>query len=47
MEMYFHFGTDEVILFDFWRTPSVAAFVGSWVAVFVMSMVFEWLKFYR
>ena len=47
MKMYFHFGCDEVILFDFWRTSSVIGMAGSAVACFVLAVLYEALKFYR
>ena len=47
MSMSFHGGCNEVILFSFWKTESVAGLIGSMVAVFLMGVAYEGLKFLR
>lgn len=47
MSMSFHFGTDEVILFDAWKVTTVGGMVGSCFAVLVLGVVFEMLKAFR
>ncbi|XP_034486247.1 high affinity copper uptake protein 1 [Drosophila innubila] len=47
MAMYFHISNVETILFKFWHTNSVLAIVGSCVAVFIVAILYELLKFYR
>ena len=42
--MYFHGGSEEVILFDFWRISGVGGLIGSMVACFVMGVAFEGVK---
>ncbi|ELT91953.1 hypothetical protein CAPTEDRAFT_165086 [Capitella teleta] len=44
MKMYFHFGCEELILFNGWRTTSWQGMLGSCVAVFVMAALYEGLK---
>ena len=47
MKMYFHFGYNEIILFDFFHISSVNGLVVAVVGCFFMSFVSESLKFYR
>jgi len=47
MAMYFHGGDVETILFKFWQTDSALAIVASCVAVFIVAVLYELLKFYR
>ena len=47
MKMYFHFGYNEVILFDFWRIDSVGGLIGSMIACFILAFGYEALRFYR
>jgi len=43
----FHFGVDETVLFDFWRTESVAGIILTAVIVVVLCFVMEFIRFYR
>jgi len=47
MAMYFHGGDVETILFKFWQTDSALAIIASCVAVFIVAVLYELLKFYR
>uniref|UniRef100_A0A0A9WI35 Copper transport protein n=1 Tax=Lygus hesperus TaxID=30085 RepID=A0A0A9WI35_LYGHE len=47
MMMYFHFGTEEVILFDFWRISTISGLLFSMVLVFIAGVFYEGIKFYR
>lgn len=47
MKMYFHGGYTEVILFDFWRIDSLGGLIGSMVAIYIMAIAYEGLKFLR
>ncbi|KAK9498808.1 hypothetical protein O3M35_003365 [Rhynocoris fuscipes] len=45
--MYFHFGYNETILFSFWKTTSIEGFVGSVIAIFILALLYEGLKYLR
>lgn len=45
--MYFHLGYKEMILFKFWDTSSVTAFVLSIVGIFIAALLYEGLKYFR
>ncbi|XP_039453457.1 high affinity copper uptake protein 1 [Culex pipiens pallens] len=47
MQMSFHGGTCEIILFPSWATTEVGQFVGAWIGFFLMAVLYEGLKFYR
>ncbi|XP_055615987.1 high affinity copper uptake protein 1 [Toxorhynchites rutilus septentrionalis] len=47
MQMSFHGGTCEIILFPSWATTDVGKFVGAWLGFFLMALLYEGLKFYR
>ncbi|CAD5229151.1 unnamed protein product [Bursaphelenchus okinawaensis] len=47
MKMYFHFGFEEVILFDFWRTDSFVGILFSSLIIFIMAALYEGLKWVR
>jgi hypothetical protein len=47
MKMYFHVGSEETILFKFWRTENAGALVGSCLILFVVAMLYEGLKVLR
>uniref|UniRef100_A0A1A9ZKT7 Copper transport protein n=1 Tax=Glossina pallidipes TaxID=7398 RepID=A0A1A9ZKT7_GLOPL len=47
MSMSFHFGCNEIILFDFWKVTTVWGMVGSAIAVFILALLYEGLKYYR
>ena len=47
MQMYFHGGYQEVILFDFWRINSVGGLLGSMLVCFVLGVAYEAIKFLR
>ncbi|CAB3408675.1 unnamed protein product [Caenorhabditis bovis] len=47
MKMWFHFGADEVILFDFWRTDSAVGMLLSCITIFVMGATYEGVKWFR
>jgi copper transporter 1 len=47
MKMWFHGGTEEVILFDFWRIESGFGLIVSFLLIFILGAVYEGLKWYR
>ncbi|XP_061386699.1 high affinity copper uptake protein 1 [Musca vetustissima] len=47
MSMSFHFGYNETILFDWWRIDSIAGLIGSMIAIFIVAVLYEGLKYYR
>lgn len=47
MQMSFHGGTCEIILFPSWATTETGMFVGAWIGFFVMALLYEGLKFFR
>ena len=47
MQMYFHGGCDEVILFDWWRISTYGGLVASMFACIVLAILYEVLKVYR
>lgn len=47
MSMSFHFGCNETILFSWWKIDTVLGLIGSMVAIFVLAVLYEGLKYYR
>uniref|UniRef100_A0A1A9WVL7 Copper transport protein n=1 Tax=Glossina brevipalpis TaxID=37001 RepID=A0A1A9WVL7_9MUSC len=47
MSMSFHFGCNETILFDFWKVTTIWGMLGSAIAVFILALLYEGLKYYR
>ncbi|XP_066979869.1 high affinity copper uptake protein 1 isoform X2 [Macrobrachium rosenbergii] len=47
MSMSFHFGYNEVILFDWWSISDVGGLIGSMVGIFVLATLYEGLKYWR
>ena len=47
LQMYFHFGYDEVILFDWWRIDTVWELLLSMLGIFIMAFLYEGLKYLR
>ncbi|KAH8420046.1 hypothetical protein KR009_005243, partial [Drosophila setifemur] len=47
MPMAFHFGYNETILFSWWHIETVAGLVGSMIAIFLLALIYEGLKYYR
>ncbi|XP_067635734.1 high affinity copper uptake protein 1 isoform X2 [Eurosta solidaginis] len=47
MSMAFHFGYNETVLFSWWKFDSIMGLVGSMIAIFVMAVLYEGLKYYR
>ncbi|XP_043657814.1 high affinity copper uptake protein 1 isoform X2 [Drosophila teissieri] len=47
MPMAFHFGHNETILFSWWHIETVAGLVGSMIAIFLLALMYEGLKYYR
>ena len=47
MQMFFHGGCDEVILFDWWRINTYAGLVASMFACVILAILYEVLKVYR
>lgn len=45
--MFFHFGTDETVLFESWKFTSVAGLIGSMIGIFILAVLYEGLKYYR
>uniref|UniRef100_A0A5S6QXN4 Copper transport protein n=1 Tax=Trichuris muris TaxID=70415 RepID=A0A5S6QXN4_TRIMR len=47
MAMYFHGGYQETILFSFWKTCTVGGFLGSFIGVLLLAVLYEGLKTFR
>lgn len=47
MMMFFHGGVTEVVLFDGWRIHSVGGLAATMVALFLLGILYEGLKFMR
>eukprot|EP00099_Drosophila_melanogaster_P004784 NP_001245551.1 copper transporter 1A, isoform B [Drosophila melanogaster] len=47
MPMAFHFGYNETILFSWWHIETVAGLIGSMIAIFLLALMYEGLKYYR
>ncbi|XP_068628706.1 high affinity copper uptake protein 1 isoform X2 [Battus philenor] len=47
MSMTFHGGCMETILFSWWKVADIGEFVGSFLAIFIMALLYEGLKYYR
>ncbi|XP_062535560.1 high affinity copper uptake protein 1-like [Armigeres subalbatus] len=47
MQMSFHGGTCEIILFPSWATTETGQFVGAWFGFFLLALLYEGLKYYR
>ncbi|CAF1171559.1 unnamed protein product [Rotaria sordida] len=44
MSMTFHGGFKEQILFEQWNTQTMTAFIGSWLLIFFVAILYEGLK---
>lgn len=47
MRMYFHMGIKDYVLFKEWVPTTSLAYFGTWVAVFVIAIIFDGIKFIR
>ena len=47
MQMFFHGGCDEVILFDWWRISTYGGLAASMFVCIVLAILYELLKVYR
>ena len=47
MKMYFHIGFEKDVLFAGWDADTEIKMIGTVAAVFLLALVFEWIKFYR
>jgi hypothetical protein len=47
MQMYFHGGDKETILFAFWKISTPTGLLLSMLAIFFLAFCYEALKFYR
>ncbi|KHJ40904.1 Ctr copper transporter family protein [Trichuris suis] len=47
MAMSFHGGYQETILFSFWKTCTVGGFVGSFIGILLLAVLYEGLKTFR
>ncbi|CAH4016787.1 unnamed protein product [Pieris brassicae] len=47
MSMTFHGGYKEVILFSWWKVSELGEFFGSFLAIFLIALCYEGLKYYR
>lgn len=45
--MMFHFGFEETILFEFWKTTSPATLIASCLGIIILSALYEGLKYFR
>ncbi|XP_060872920.1 high affinity copper uptake protein 1 isoform X1 [Metopolophium dirhodum] len=47
MSMSFHFGTNETVLFDWWKFSTTSGLVYSMIGIFLMATLYEGLKYFR
>jgi len=47
VQMFFHFGFGDTILFEFWKPMEAGTLIASMVVIFLISFLYEALKFYR
>lgn len=47
MRMYFHIGFEKDLLIAGWDVDTEIKMIGTVAAVFLLALVFEWIKFYR
>ncbi|CAG9575684.1 unnamed protein product [Danaus chrysippus] len=47
MSMTFHGGYKETILFSWWNVTEIGEFIGSFLAIFILALLYEGLKYYR
>ncbi|XP_026288683.1 high affinity copper uptake protein 1-like [Frankliniella occidentalis] len=47
MKMWFHGGTMEMVVFDFWKVTDDGSMAYSWFIIFVLAFLYEGLKYYR
>ncbi|KAF4525411.1 hypothetical protein B566_EDAN004154 [Ephemera danica] len=47
MEMTFHFGHCENVLFDWWQIRGPGSLIGSMIGIFIIAALYEGLKYYR
>ncbi|XP_072936240.1 high affinity copper uptake protein 1-like [Epargyreus clarus] len=47
MSMTFHGGYDVTILFSWWNVTDLGEFIGSFLAIFIIAILYEGLKYYR
>ncbi|CDW52712.1 high affinity copper uptake protein 1 [Trichuris trichiura] len=47
MSMYFHGGYEETILFSFWKTCTLGGFVGSFIGIMLLAVLYEGIKTFR
>ncbi|CAG0904689.1 unnamed protein product [Darwinula stevensoni] len=47
MPMYFHFSKSATILFEKWAINNAGGLIGSMIAIFLMAVIYEGLKYYR
>ncbi|KAK3928815.1 High affinity copper uptake protein 1 [Frankliniella fusca] len=47
MKMYFHGGTMEMVVFDFWKVTDDGSMAYSWFIIFVLAFLYEGLKYFR
>lgn len=45
--MSFHFGTNETVLFDWWKFTSTTGLIYSMVGIFLIATLYEGLKYFR
>ncbi|CAG0883030.1 unnamed protein product [Darwinula stevensoni] len=47
MPMYFQFSKSATILFEKWTINNAGGLIGSMIAIFLMAVIYEGLKYYR
>jgi len=47
MRMYFHMGITDYVLFKSWVPNTTLTYIGTWVAIFLFTIVFEVMKLFR
>lgn len=45
--MSFHFGTNETVLFDWWKFSTTSGLIYSMIGIFLMATLYEGLKYFR
>ena len=47
LQMYFHFGCDETVLFEWWKISDVGGLIGSMIGIYILAVLYEGLKYAR
>lgn len=47
LQMFFHGGYCETVLFESWKISSIGGLIGSIIGIMIMAALYEGLKYYR